>query len=213
MILFNIEETYKTQIDSIWNDEKYQSIPFIERGYAVQRDIPYGCILFIGINPSFSEKKTKVIESFFYSNHQQEEVHQYFKKFQDIAEKTKIKWSHLDLLYIRQTDQKIVKSIFGDSIGNEFLSKQLAISKSIIEKSKPKIIVVSNAYARDLFIHHCKIETIFDETIGTHKIINNIQLEGIPIFFTSMLTGQRALDNGSYDRLLWHIKYALNSIK
>jgi hypothetical protein len=34
-------------------------------------------------------------------------------------------------------------------------------------------------------------------------------LENIPIFFTSMLTGQRALDKGSYARLIWHIKYAL----
>lgn len=212
MSVLNIEETYKKEIESIWQDTKYGSIPFIERGYAVQRDIPYGSILFIGINPSFSEKKTKVQESFFYSNHQQEEVHQYFRKFQDIAEKTKIEWSHLDLLYIRQTDQKIVKSIFNNNIGNEFLQKQLVISKSIIEKSKPKIIVVSNAYARDLFIGQCLINTRFDESIGTHKIVNNFDLEGTPVFFTSMLTGQRALDNGSYDRLVWHINYILDKM-
>lgn len=210
MHLFNIEETYKSKIESIFNDEKYQSVPFIERGYAVQRDIPFGSILFIGINPSYSEKKTKVQESFFYSNHQQEEVHQYFKKFQDIAEKTEVEWSHLDLLYIRQTDQKIVKSIFSDSIGHEFLNKQLAISKFIIEQSKPKVIVVSNAYARDLFLTECGFTTKFDDTIGTHKVVNNDYLEGIPVFFTSMLTGQRALDNGSYDRLVWHIKQVLN---
>jgi hypothetical protein len=213
MSTFNIETTYKTIIDSIWDNEKYQSVPFIHRGYAVQRDIPLGCILFIGINPSFSEKKTKVKERFFYSNHQQEEVHQYFKKFQDIAIKAKIEWSHLDLLYIRQTDQKIVKSIFNDSIGNEFLKKQLSISKAIIEKSKPKVIVVSNAYARDLFVGECKIETFFDDNLGTHKIVNNTALEGTPIFFTSMLTGQRALDNGSYDRLVWHINFVLNKIE
>ena len=210
MSILNIEETYKTAIESIWNDTKYANVPYILRGYAVQRDIPFGSILFIGINPSFSEKKTKVQESFFYSNHQQEEVHQYFRKFQDIAEKTRIEWSHLDLLYIRQTDQKIVKSIFNDSIGNEFLQKQLVISKAIIEKSKPKVIVVSNAYARDLFLDECKIKTRFDDNIGTHRIINNIHLVNTPIFFTSMLTGQRALDNGSYDRLVWHINFVLN---
>ncbi len=78
MSILNIEETYKNEIDSIWQDDKYKSVPFIERGYAVQRDIPFRSILFIGINPSYSEKKTKVQESFFYGNHQQEEVHQYF---------------------------------------------------------------------------------------------------------------------------------------
>lgn len=210
MSIFNIKETYEKEIESIWNDEKYQSIPFIERGYAVQQDIPFGSILFIGINPSYSEKKTKVKGSFFYSNHQQEEVHQYFKKFQVIAEKTKVEWSHLDLLYIRQTDQKIVKSIFKDTIGNEFLRRQLAISKSIIEKSKPKVIVVSNAYARDLFKGECNLKTEFDDEIGTDIIVNNEYLLNTPIFFTSMLSGQRALDIGSYNRLVWHIKFVLN---
>ena len=212
MSTLNIEETYKHEIESIWQDDKYKSVPFIERGYAVQRDIPFGSILFIGINPSYSEKKTKVQKSFFYSNHQQEEVHQYFRKFQDIAEKTKVNWSHLDLIHIRQTDQKIVKAIFNDAIGNKFLRKQLEISMSIIEKSKPKIIVVSNAYARDLFMGECQVQTVFDENIGTHKIVNNMDLEGIPVFFTSMLTGQRALDNGSYDRLVWHINYVIEKI-
>lgn len=209
MSIFSIEQYYKTEIDSIWNDEKYKSVSFIERGYAVQKDIPYSAILFIGINPSYSEKKTKQQNSFFYSNHQLEEVHQYFRKFQDIAEKTNVEWSHLDLLYIRQTDQKIVKSIFNDPIGKEFLGKQLYISKSIIEKSKPKVIVVSNAYARDLFLEECKIKTLFNENIGTHKIIDNFYLNDTPVFFTSMLTGQRALDNGSYERLVWHIKQVL----
>lgn len=120
-----------------------------------------------------------------------------------------MQWSHLDLLFIRQTDQKIVKSIFSETIGKEFLEKQLVISKSIIEKSKPKIIIVSNAYARDLFIKHCKIETIFDEELGTHRIINNSHLKDTPVFFTSMLTGQRTLDDGSYERLIWHIKFVL----
>ena len=39
---------------------------------------------------------------------------------------------------------------------------------------------------------------IFDEKLGTHKIVNNSELENTPVFFTSMLTGQRALDNGSF---------------
>ena len=212
MSILNIEEIYKTQIESIWQDAKYKSVPFIERGYAIQKNIAFNSILFIGINPSFNEKKTKLLESFFYSNHQQEEVHQYFKKFQDIADKTKVDWSHLDLLHIRQTDQKIVKALFKDNIGNEFLRKQLEISISIIKKSKPKIIVVLNAYARELFINECNIKTVFDESIGTHKVIHNIDLEGTPVFFTSMLSGQRALDNGSYDRLVWHINYTLKKI-
>lgn len=92
------------------------------------------------------------------------------------------------------------------------MQKQLKISIAIIEKSKPKVIIVSNAYARDLLIGEYQIRTVFDKNIGTHKIVNNYDLEGTPVFFTSMLTGQRALDNGSYDRLVWHINYVLEKM-
>jgi len=37
-------------------------------------------------------------------------------------------------------------------------------------------------------------------------------LKNVPIFFTSMLTGQRALDNGSFERLIWHINFVLGKI-
>jgi hypothetical protein len=57
--------------------------------------------------------------------------------------------------------------------------------------------------------HYMGFEIVFDSEMGTHKIINQVELENIPIFFTSMLTDQRALDKGSYARLIWHIKYAL----
>lgn len=40
----------------------------------------------------------------------------------------------------------------------------------------------------------------WDEELGTYTYKNN------PFFFSSMLTGQRALDNGSFERLVWHIK-------
>jgi hypothetical protein len=46
----------------------------------------------------------------------------------------------------------------------------------------------------------------FDEKLGTDRIITKGDLFGIPIFFSSMLSGQRALDTGSEKRLIWHIK-------
>ena len=32
----------------------------------------------------------------------------------------------------------------------------------------------------------------------------------VPVFYSGMLSGAHAIDNGSYDRLIWHIKYVLN---
>ena len=32
----------------------------------------------------------------------------------------------------------------------------------------------------------------------------------VPAFYSGMLSGAHAVDNGSYDMLIWHIKYVLN---
>lgn len=101
--------------------------------------------------------------------------------------------------------------------GAVFINGQFEISKKIIAKAAPKVIVVSNSKARDFLKNKegkndLGFDFKFDEELGTEKIINHSTLEGVPVFFTSMLTGQRALDLGSYDRLIWHIEYALKKI-
>ncbi len=111
------------------------------------------------------------------------------------------------MLYIRETEQKVVENIFSHQYGRDFITAQLELSKIIIEKAQPKVIVVSNAFAKVLF--QSRFKSMFDKNIGTHKIIDNIYLENTPVFFTSMLTGRRALDLGSYERLIWHIKQVI----
>ena len=135
-----------------------------------------------------------------------------------------MRWSHIDLLFVRWTNQKEVEQIMSEKNGVEFLWKQLLISKQIIEESNPKIIVVNNSFARKLLgfdksIKNGQVFDIwmgfdfkFDNKIGTYRITNNEILNGTPVFFTSMLTGQRALDNGSYERLIWHINYVKDRV-
>lgn len=45
--------------------------------------------------------------------------------------------------------------------------------------------------------------TAFDPQVGHNYY--DIDGNAIPIFFASMLTGQRALDNYSFERLQWHL--------
>jgi hypothetical protein len=90
-----------------------------KRGYAIQSVIPFESILFIGINPSFDEKKNKHFESFFYDVHL-DDSHRYFKKFKDIGEKTATQWSHFDLLFLRETNQNNIKNLYNSLIGREF---------------------------------------------------------------------------------------------
>ena len=202
---FSIREEFKNEIDEIWNALDFEKIPFLERGYAVQNEIIIGSFLFIGINPSFSGNLEN--KSHFYDNEQDGKIYSYFKKFQEISKRADTPWSHIDLLYLRETNQKKIIEIFSNVNGKEFIYKQLKLSKKIIEKSRPKIIVVSNSFARHLL--HLDFQFEFDENIGTHKIVEHQTLASIPVFFTSMLTGQRALDLGSYERLIWHIKKVL----
>ena len=89
---------------------------------------------------------------------------------------------------------------------------------------KPKIIIVCNTLVRDILLNktvikscvsfsqdaksiYSKLSVPINEKYGT-PIINKLAgQEDIPIFFTSMLSGQRALDLGSFDRLIWHINF------
>lgn len=205
---FSTKEEFGKEIEAIWKEDKYDYIESKKRGFAVQDDLEENSLMFIGINPSYNG----ISGNIFYDN-SHGETHQYFKKFIDISSQVGLNWTHLDLLFLRETNQKVVKSLADSNLGHTFFDEQLKISKKIIERSKPKIIVVNNTYARDLLHSELfsspKYNFEFDETIGTYRIVKNKELNGIPIFFTSMLTGQRALDLGSYKRLIWHIKYVL----
>ena len=90
---------------------------------------------------------------------------------------------------------------------SEFLKEQFIISKEIIKELTPRIIVVGNAYVSRLMQkkYNCK----FDNEIGTYRIKD---FNNIPIFFSGMFAGQRALDVGSRERLIWHINYVMKKL-
>lgn len=198
-----------------YRNEEYTKIPPL-----AVKQIHSDSIVFIGINPSLSQNEknrleNSLIEIEFYDNYDSEKLHKYFNKFEEIANTLNVKWAHLDLLYIRETNQKVVENIINSEKGLNFIYEQLLISKNIIDKiieqSNPLVFVVNNTLARkflgkdknkekDIWIGY---DFIWDEQIGTYRYKN------IPFFFTSMLTGQRALDKGSFERLVWQIKRTL----
>ena len=195
-------------------------------------EIKRNAILFVGLNPSFSERgfnsllkgtsyenldiktfyaypKSKYFDetTLFELNQKAKDEYSYFKKFKAISESININWEYVDLFFIRDTSQKNVKNkiFLKDEILNDFGSEQLKLSKRIIKESKPKLIVVANALAGRIFKNEFLPE--FNEEKGCHYIILNNSK--IPVFLCSMLTGQRAIDNFSYERLKWHIKKVL----
>lgn len=216
----DLKEIIEKSVNDLW--EKYSNEPFCEVGPLANDHIPPTGIIFIGINPSLSDsdkqllKKEKPKSCQFYSlDPNSENNHKYFRKFKDIAERTNSNWGHLDLLYVRETNQGKVKSLLKTSKGVDFIYQQCMITKqvldSLIDENEPRIFVVNNTMARELLGRYRKkneakgsehwigYDFVWDDDIGTYKY------KGCPFFFSSMLTGQRALDLGSYDRLVWQI--------
>lgn len=82
-------------------------------------------------------------------------------------------------------------------------------------------MVVCNSMARNLMGFEPKfkmgkplirLESTLDDSIGTYRIINDAELNRVPVFFTSMLRGQGALDRGSMQRLIQHIRDVLGKV-
>jgi hypothetical protein len=204
----SIKEKFENQIEELWNNPKFENIEVKKFGYAQQDNQSTDSLLFIGINPSNSEGNSA---KYFYINGDVG-THPYFNKFIDISKEIKLNWCHLDLFFVRETNQNTIKNLVysKNQTETEFMWEQLLISKAMIEMVKPKIVVVNNSLSRDLLGFYggwLNYKFEFDNELGTRVIQNDeSNLKGVPVFFTSMLTGQRALDIGSYERLVWHLK-------
>lgn len=222
-------EVLLAHYQKIWKDYESSLFPeILKRGFLFQFDglDDRPDILFIGINPSFDKTKADLRQSY----KGEDVLHlPYFKAFESIKsaleskpyKNENITWAHLDLLVFRETNQKFVNKLMKkeNKGGLEFIVEQLKIAKELIKHINPKVIVVSNAMARRLMgkdkddngnnawmDYHFE----FDKKVGADKIKDEGVLSGTPVFFSSMLSGQRALDNGSKERLIWHINRALD---
>jgi len=224
-----------TSYQSIW--DKYASStfkPLLDRGFVFQFDEDEtDCdLLFIGINPAYNEKDGSWKGSYPRSNELDEHTRSYFKPFVFISNELKDKyewkgkWTHLDVFAFRETEQKIIETnLLKKDESVAFLYDQLMLARERIIHIKPKVILVSNALVR-MFSGKQRFENPkgtehavwmgfrfeFDPFIGTDVIIEPAELKGTPVFFTSMLSGQRALDNGSKERLIWHVGKVLNEV-
>ena len=218
------------QILKIW-EEFGDIFPKEKRRYPLLFPNPKeDSILFIGINPSFSEKgfnqtlketkfeKLNIKKFYSYPNEsfnietsiEIEELardkHDYFKKFRKFKKEVGKEWEHLDLFFFREKTQKDAEKIIEYSKGkmNKFGKSQIELSLKAIEIINPRLIIVNNALASKIIQGYYKIESKnFEEEGFDRMIIGN---KKVPIFFSSMFTGQRALDNESYRRLLWQVK-------
>lgn len=205
---------FKTDYDQIWNDVNsvIPKLPnnygvIINRGYDVINHLFTDGLLFVGINPAF---KTNPGSSFNNSINK----YPYFKSFPEISKKCGFNgdFSVLDILAVRCTKQSTIRDAINKNKDfKEFCQRQFDVFKKMVCEARPKVIVVCNAYARQWMqnrvFNKSAFDYDFDENIGTYRIKGNNELDRTPVLFTSMLTGQRALDKGSLERLEWQIRH------
>ena len=138
------------------------------------------------------------------------EHYPYFKKFIEISRYVNTdKRSHIDVFHVRCSKQNLLKKeLLKRDNFNHFAKEQIAITKKVILKIEPSVILVANAFVADIFFKEMLFRLFKNSNInnGYHTI--KVKGRSIPIFFTSMLTGQRALDKYSFERLKWHIYQA-----
>ena len=211
---FSVKQNFEEKFNAIFSNHDFGHIEYVKYGFHSIDEIEENSLLFIGLNPSRITDELPHGENFYNLKQKGNDYPKYWKAFEEFGEATSLTWTHLDLLVVRETNQEAINDLFRLNNGIDFIYQQLMISKQIIEAVKPNIIVIANTLSR-LFIGRMQsngekmwigYKFEFDENYGTDKIVSDGPLKGVPVFFTSMLNGQRALDWGSKQRLIWHIK-------
>ena len=199
------------------------------RGIHVERSIPEGSLLFIGINPSFKDgDPVPGMEEYSPTYPLDNLKHPYFKKAEAIAHDIGLPFGHHDLFPVRERSQELIEQMFDGAESGPlfpkdefrlFVEESLSWSEETIIVAKPKMIVVINAFASRLFFD-ARINgktmlgfkpangELWNEELGADYIRMNNQV--VPILFSGMLSGQRALDRYSEFRLCWHIHHVLS---
>jgi len=222
------------KIIKLW-DKYFKDYPN-EHGPLFYDDFTPGGIVFVGINPSSSPSGQKtILKDTEYADIKQEEFflwknlskspkdiaiciefeklsfqkYSYFKIMHKIAAELKIPCAHLDIFLYKLTSQEKFKDkIIENGKLNQFAIEQLEIFDEVLTDTKPKIVVIANAYGSELINNYYKNRLRFDSKNGWHFFTLSNGKE-VPIFFSSMISGQRSLDIWSRNRLVWHINNAL----
>lgn len=229
-----MKESINEAIIALWN--KYFATD--EEVYAplFYTDLKKQGLLFVGMNPSFSERgfsrflKGSTYEGmdpkdfFLWKNVRQNPARvmacaeidrlahttypNYFGVLRDIAQKVRLEREHIDLFLYRETNQSSFESrILSKGKLNDFAKDRLNLFRQVVEGINPKGIVINNARGSKIVLDYFKDDLAYDSETGCHLLTT--KSGKIPVFFSSMLSGQRSLDVHSRERLVWHIKKVL----
>lgn len=133
--------------------------------------------------------------------------YRYFKAIRDFSEEVGTPWEHLDLFRYRNTSQVRMRGLLDSR--PDFANGMLAVFDRHLELAKPGLILVAQAAASKILYE--RYSPRFSDRRGFH--FTKVGSREVPTFFCSMLSGQRALDTHSRERLFGHCKQALRKAK
>lgn len=99
-------------------------------------------------------------------------------------------FNHIDLYAVRETKQQNIKDMIATH--DDFFDRQMQIVIEIIRYLNPRMIVITNAFARERFD---EIMTNYDE--DHQKLFRTLGSLGTPVYSIGNLSGQRQLDKGT----------------
>ena len=185
---------------------------YAQRGYDIIDKVQKDGLLLVGINPSFDENFVGPCTSVVRASDNGGYQHPYFVKSKKLNEEIGIsRFSHVDMFSVRSRPQHVVQDIVNDPKSQGFVEEQLGLFRKIVNGASPRAIVVINAFASNLISTGRALGPLdYDADLGVDMYkIGEIR---VPVFYSGMLSGAHVVDNGSFNRLIWHIKYVLNML-
>lgn len=167
-------------------------------------------LLLVGINPSFGERFKGPCEGKVRDSENGGYLHPYFTKPKKLNEEIGLSsFSHVDMFSLRSRPLQVVQDIVNDLDSQGFVEEQLRLFRTIVDGASPRAIVVVKALASHLIRTGRALGALdYDDVLGVDMY--KIGEKRVPVFYSGMFSRTHAIDKGSYDRLIWHIKYVLN---
>ena len=180
---------------------------YIERRPIFAADGVEDCILFVGVNPSYSpEDDQRFIESnnkhslLYGSFYQRDDAPPYFKALESFAGRCGKPYAHMNLLYVRENDRDALMKVNPD-----FIREQLELTYDTIVELKPKAILFFTDYCKKLIFG--KGRWVNPETFNNgHYILNGTD---IPVIFCEDIT---TMSGSSLDNLADVVRNSLNFV-
>ena len=234
MVNANIEDATDSAniaLRHIWVDTISAGLwpPDIPRRWPMQYpSLHPGRLLFVGFNPSFSTRalrtgddatlidvgdlddRDQVRQRISAEAHwrRPDSLYPYFVPFAAFS----LPWEHIDVFAVRERDQDKVRRALGlheDHPWSPFAERQFEVFESLLASLRPTGVVVVSALGSTLLSKRWNQSGRLKPAEHAGKGLLRGMGREIPVFFASMLSGQRAMDRFSRARMLHEVRSTL----